>query len=210
MLIGLDLDGTLLDSRLRHVVALYHAAEVSEVPLCDEDAQAYFKLKCDGYSGIEAMRQLGIAQAEDISRRWVEMIESEEMLALDRLYPDTLDMLKRRREHGNVFVLVTGRHNSKLACRQIAKLGLEEYFHDIIIVDPLDRFMSKALAARRHDFNAIVGDTEIDLQWAEDLGVDFYASSFGFRSESYWIKRRVTSYVSLSDIFDAISQIENA
>ena len=205
MLIGLDLDGTLLDSRLRHVVALRKAADALEVPLSEGEAQTYLQLKCDGTSGVEALRQLGIQEAESISKRWVEIIESEELLALDQLYPDTLDALGRQQSRRSEFILATGRQNPAAARRQISRLGLEGYFREIIVVDPRDCSQSKAAATRNHDLSAVVGDTEIDLQWALDLGVNFHASSFGFRSQSYWNRRKVTSYASLPAIFDAIS-----
>jgi phosphoglycolate phosphatase-like HAD superfamily hydrolase len=205
MLIGLDLDGTLLDSRLRHVVALRQAADALAVPLSDDDAQTYFKLKCEGSSGIEALWQLGIPKAEGIGQRWVEIIESEELLAYDRLYSDTIDALERQLVRRNTLVLVTGRQNPPAALRQIARLGLEKYFREIIVVDSRDRSLSKAAATYRHNLSAIVGDTEIDFQWASDLRVNFYASSFGFRSQSFWNRRQVTSHASLSAIFDAIT-----
>jgi phosphoglycolate phosphatase-like HAD superfamily hydrolase len=205
MLIGLDLDGTLIDSRLRHVAALLQAAEACSVLLSENEAQTHFRLKREGSSGIQALRQLGIPLAENIIRRWVEIIESEEMVGLDRLYSDTLQALKLQRDRQDTFVLVTGRQNQALARRQIAKLGLEEFFCGIIVVDPRDCCQTKAAVTRPYDLSTIVGDTELDLQWAADLGSRFYASSYGFRSESYWHRRQVTSYASLSEIFDAIN-----
>ncbi len=204
MLIGLDLDGTLLDSRLRHVVALQQAAATFAMPVSDDNAQAYLRLKRDGNNGVEALRQLGIPRAENISRRWVEIIESEEMLALDRLYPDTLEVLNRQRARGDMFVLATGRQNPAAARRQIARLGLEEFFCGITVVDPLDRSRTKAAATCHHDFNLIVGDTEVDLEWATDLEKSFHASGYGFRTQSFWARRQITSYANLIEIFDAI------
>ena len=205
MLIGLDLDGTLLDSRLRHMVTLQRAAEALAVPLSEDDAQEFFQEKREGNSGIEALRRLGIPSAENISLRWIEMIETEEMLALDRLYPDTMDALMRQWARKSTFVLATGRHDQAAARRQISRLGLQEFFCAMIFVDPLDRSQTKAAATRRYDLGAIVGDTEIDLRWAADLGVSFHASSYGFRSENYWQRHQITSHVTLSEIFDVIN-----
>lgn len=42
-----------------------------------------------------------------------------------------------------------------------------------------------AAATCHHDFNTIVGDTEIDLEWVTDLGKSFDASGYGFRSQRY-------------------------
>jgi phosphoglycolate phosphatase-like HAD superfamily hydrolase len=205
MRIGLDLDGTLLDSRLRHIAALRKAAESLAVPLAEDDAQRYLRLKCDGANGLEALKELRIPEAESINKRWMEIIESEDMIALDHLYPDTLDALGRRQSRPKEFILVTGRQNPSAARRQISKLGLEPYFREVIVVDPQRGAASKASVTRTHDLSEVVGDTEIDLQWAQDLGVNFYASSFGFRSQNYWDRRKVVSYASLSSVFDAIA-----
>jgi phosphoglycolate phosphatase-like HAD superfamily hydrolase len=208
MLIGLDLDGTLLDSRLRHVAAIQQAAEDVEVPMSESKAWAYFQLKCEGRSGIEALQNLGIPLAAMIIRRWIEIIETEEMLAFDQLYPDTMDALKSSRARGNMFVLATGRQNAYAARKQIARLGLEIFFSEIVVIDPLDRSRTKAVATRHHDFDAIVGDTEVDLEWANELKKSFYASSYGFRAQSYWRSRQVTGHITLSEIFDTLSRFE--
>jgi phosphoglycolate phosphatase-like HAD superfamily hydrolase len=209
MRIGLDLDGTLLDSRLRHIAALHKAADRLRVPLTEDDARRYLRLKCDGASGVEALRQLGIQRAENLSKRWTEIIESEDMLALDQPYPDTLDALARQKSCRTEFILVTGRQDPAAVRRQVSRLGLEEYFREVIVVDPRDGAQSKAAVTRNHDLGTVVGDTEIDSQWAHDLGVNFYASSFGFRSQRYWNRRNVASYNSLSAIFDAITRTDS-
>jgi phosphoglycolate phosphatase-like HAD superfamily hydrolase len=204
MTIGLDLDGTLLDSRLRHVATLRRVVESLALPLTEHDAHAYFRLKCDGATGIEALRRLDIPRAEEINGQWISLIESDEMLALDRLYPDTLTALRQRHARGDNFILVTGRQKPAMARRQIASLGLEEFLREIIVVDPRDRSQTKARATSSYALDAVVGDTEIDFQWAEELGVPFHASGFGFRSQAYWRGRQVTSHASLSAILDVI------
>jgi phosphoglycolate phosphatase-like HAD superfamily hydrolase len=206
MLIGIDLDGTLLDSRMRHVAVLQCVAKANGLFLSEHDASRYFRFKCDGASGIDAMRQIGISAAEDISRQWIAMIENEEMLALDKLYPDARETLKRQRTQGNAFILVTGRQNAAAVRRQMTTLGIEEYFRESIVVDPRDRSQAKAAVTRQYGLDAVVGDTEMDLQWAKDLGVRFYASSFGFRSQSYWRRQQIDSHASLAAIFDSIDQ----
>ena len=203
-LLGLDLDGTLLDSRLRHVIALQHAAKALAVPLSEAQVQTYSLLKSNGSSGIEALQQLRISAAKEISQRWVEIIESEEMLAADRLYSDTITALKRAQDQGYSFVLVTGRQNPEAARHQIASLGLKDFFREIFVVNLQNRLQSKATVTRGYNLSAIVGDTEVDSKWAFDLGVEFYASSFGFRSKNFWDNRQVISYASLSAAFDAI------
>jgi phosphoglycolate phosphatase-like HAD superfamily hydrolase len=204
MLIGLDLDGTVLDSRLRHSAALREAASAFGVCLSEEDVSAYSRLKLDGLNGLAALRQLEIAKAESISQRWSEIIENEDLLALDKLYEDVPVALQKATAAGDTFVMVTARRKQDAARKQIAALGLNAFMHEILIVDPRDASACKVAATRHHDLQAIVGDTEADLVWATTLHVEFYASSFGFRSRRYWDGRNIASYPSLSAIFDAI------
>lgn len=205
MRIGLDLDGTLLDSRLRHRLALQKSAAELSLPISDEVVDAYFRWKCDGLRGVAALRRLGLCHAEALAHKWIELIETEDLLASDGLYPDTLPALDSMAD-ANQFFLVTARHDESAARRQIARLGLSPRLENCIVVDAAGAGPTKAQAARGFSLDAVVGDTEADLQWADDLGVAFFASSFGFRSTSYWERRNVTSYGSLSEIFTRICE----
>ena len=201
MRIGIDLDGTLLDSRRRHVEALLRVAGHLAIPFSEDKARCYFELKCNGATGVEALRQLNVPAAEDIAQRWLALIENTEMLTLDKLYPDTLEVLKRQQHAGDIFVLVTARRDSAAVKHQIASLGLEPVLHEIIVLNPMDQTRSKAIATKNHGLQAVVGDTEVDLGWAENLSVPFFASAFGFRSVEYWRQQNVDTYASLSEIF---------
>lgn len=203
MRIGLDLDGTLLDSRARHLAALRQSACAVGVALAEEDILTYWLLKTDGSNGLTALRRLGIPEASKIHQEWVSIIESDHLLALDRIYEDTLQALQRAWALSATFLLVTSRQNPRAAHRQVTDLGLGKYLKEIIVVDAAKR-MTKATVSRDLGLEAVIGDTEVDLEWAQDLGVPFYASCFGFRSRQFWDNRGVTSYDCLSVIFQQL------
>jgi|GEM_PF-1675339 len=203
-LIGLDFDGTILDSRRRHVVALRLAAEQLAEPLSEGVAEAYLHLKCSGASGVDALRKLGVSAAESLAQRWTKLIESDEMLSLDRLYPNVLKSLERHRALGYAFVLVTGRQRAEAARRQVAHFGLSRHLCETIVVDPLSRSETKAMVTQDHGLEGVVGDTEVDLQWALDLNIAFHATSFGFRDEAFWSNRGVKCYGDITSLFDSV------
>jgi phosphoglycolate phosphatase-like HAD superfamily hydrolase len=204
MLIGIDLDGTLLDSRSRHLVALREAANSLNVSLSDETINKYFEIKCDGNSGLTALRLLDVPNPEGISLRWLEIIEDEGLLALDQLYPDALGMLGEAVDRGHQFILVTARHSKESAISQICRLGIATYTTEAIIVDPRDFQTSKGDAAHHWNVDVVIGDSEVDHCWAQDSRVPFYASGFGFRNHSFWARRGIACYSSLTAAFAAI------
>jgi phosphoglycolate phosphatase-like HAD superfamily hydrolase len=201
MLIGFDLDGTLLDSGRRHGAALRQAGSEFDVQFTDDEVSKYLQIKRDGKNGLEALLSLGVGKAKEIHRRWIQLIECEDLVKMDSLYPDTLAALQRTSS-----VVVTSRQDSMLARAQVAKLGILDLLEDFIVIRPQGN-ISKSFVSKNYDFDAIIGDTEVDLQWALDRNIPFYASSFGFRSVAFWSAQNIRAYPSLSEIMDAVERI---
>lgn len=170
--------------------------------------RAYAGLQAGGDNGLTALRKLGVPRAEQISQEeWIQMIEDSDLLVLDRLYDDTLRALEEEHDLSRKFVLVTSRRHADRVHHQIEALGLARFMSDVLVVDGPSG-ITKAAATRDRGLQAVVGDTEVDSQWALDLDVPFYASYFGFRSERFWRAQNVESYGSLSQIFQILrSQI---
>lgn len=198
MLIGFDLDGTLLDSSRRHGEALKRAGSDFDIQFTDDKVSKYLQIKREGKTGLEALRTLGITKAAEIHRRWIQVIECEDLVRIDSLYPDTLATLQRTRS-----VVVTSRQDSTLARAQVAWLGILDLLENFIAIRPQDN-ITKSTASKNYNFDAIIGDTEVDLQWALDRNVPFFASSFGFRSVAFWNAHNIRPYSSLSAIIDAV------
>jgi phosphoglycolate phosphatase-like HAD superfamily hydrolase len=203
MNIGLDLDGTLLDSRERHRVALLRAAEEERVTLPAGLAESFVREKAAGFSGVEVLNRHGVSRAAAIGERWVALIELEGLLDLDRLYPGALEVLAQAAAQGIDFHLVTARRNRESAACQIRSLGLEQHCRSIHIVDPSSpeaagrAGVAKARATRCYGLNAVIGDSEVDWEWARLIGVGFYPVSYGFRNDGFWLGRGLSAYPDL-------------
>ena len=106
-------------------------------------------------------------------------------------------------ERGLQFVLATSRQHPELAKRQLARLGLYTFLEDVFVAvaNCGDR---KSDLTSDLNIQAIVGDTEVDLQWATELGVPFYAVNYGFRSEAFWSDSQQRSWPTLGEALEQI------
>ncbi len=211
MYIGLDFDGTLLDSRERHKVALRHAAEAENVALPQFFENIYFQEKIEGASGLAVLKKHKIEKSEKINDRWIALIEADEMLALDVLYPNVKQILTQQTERGAKFVLVTLRKRQEAAQRQIMLHGLDSLCKSIFVVSHAKSkkkgagsLCAKAEVTQQLNVQAVIGDTEIDQRWASDLTVPFFASAWGFRSRKYWEDCHIRCYQNLASIFSEL------
>lgn len=186
--IGLDFDGTLLDSRARHAAALSQAARELGLVLPDGLPERFVAEKSNGSPGVEVLARHQIARARDLAGRWTVIVEDLELQALDRLYPDVLPCLTEGRRHECRYVVATARQNPAAAVGQAERLGLRLLVEDFIVVDPLRAGVGrrKAEATQHFGLSLIVGDTESDLQWARCLDTRFCALARGFRSDVFW------------------------
>lgn len=124
--------------------------------------------------------------AAQINADWVSFIENERFLMDDMLYSGVAETLRTLSKDNDLF-LVTARNNAAGAIRQIARLGIAQYFSDIAVVQSCAGTPSlKAVELRKHAVDCFIGDTESDLEAARMAGCDFRAVDYGFRSQKYW------------------------
>lgn len=83
--IGIDLDGTVLDCRPRQ-----QAVTCRLVPEVLPHTNALWMLKRDGFSTRAALKKLGLKVPEDFEQRWLELIEHPEYLGLDNQISSSL------------------------------------------------------------------------------------------------------------------------
>ena len=205
MIIGLDLDGTLLDSRARHVEALRLAAAALSISISNNIEEAYLELKRNGLNGRLALEALGVPRSGEIANIWEELIEGRNLLSLDRPYPNALDGLREAIHKGHAFVLATCRQDVSAALDQISEFGLKQLLDSVHVIDPRGHSRTKAAATREFRLDAIAGDTEVDRQWANESGARFCASAYGFRSKECWARMNVRSYDSVADLFHSLT-----
>lgn len=186
----LDLDGPILDGRLRHYACYRRILEAhGYVPLRPED---YWRMK-RARAGRRA--QLAASGAgdlyEEFSRAWLEQIELPELLALDRLQPGVTAKLREWRDLGIRLILATMRRYPERLEGQLVSLGIRAYFGHVVACEHRSGGVGKARMVRATvggldpERCLWVGDTEADVEAARVFGCPVWAVTGGLRTRSY-------------------------
>lgn len=199
--IAFDLDGTLLDSRARHQIVMDDVLKEFGIGLNTDDLVLF---KAEGGNNIDWLIGKGINEdtALSVQKRWIELIESPQYLAKDKLYDGVKDLMSSLSKKNDLF-LITARNNERNAREQIGRLGISQYFTKIIIVKS-DKETSDAKAKYLVDNNIdlIVGDSETDFHAACIAKCECRMLNCGFRSEGFWSKMGMVSYSNLTHLSD--------
>jgi phosphoglycolate phosphatase-like HAD superfamily hydrolase len=194
--IGLDLDGTLIDTAARHKAALIQAAHSAGVELAVGFPEIYYEEKREGTPGRQVLLRYSIPQTEQILREWLKNIEQPSLLRLDCLFPSVLDTLEEMAQNCEFFV-VTARQREAAVREQVRSLGLNSYLTEVLVarLSPVGNVARDKHELTTHlKLQAIVGDSEADQNWANQLGVQFFGVSSGIRNKAFWSKRSVTPF----------------
>lgn len=185
-----DLDGPILDGRLRHYRC--YADILTE--------HGYSPIQIDQYWNMKRNRinrhiQLGASGAEsfydDFLLNWIEKIEQKKYLALDVLQSGSSETLSNWKSQGLRIVLATMRHNSENLEWQLNKLNIFSLFDEIIAIGNGNSGKIKAehvisRVKNIKSLNAVwIGDTEIDIDAAKYLGIDVCAVACGLRTAEF-------------------------
>jgi phosphoglycolate phosphatase len=186
----LDLDGPLLDGRVRHYACYRVILEAAgHVPL---DADRYWEMKRDradrrvqlAASGAEALY-------EPFLRAWLDRIEAPEFLALDRVQPGALEVLSRWKGRGIRLVLATLRRHPDRLRHQLAATGLDRLLDVVVVSRHAGGGAGKAREVREaapglEPSRALwIGDTEVDVAAARALGCPVWLLTCGLRTGAY-------------------------
>lgn len=186
--IAFDLDGTLLDSRQRHVEVLNEVLREEGVKL---DTKGYMDFKAEGRSTKEWLIQKGVNEEESvvINNKWIARIEEDNFLAYDKLYDGIERMLSNLSETSSLYI-VTARNRKENTLKQIKELGIYQYFEKVYVVESSKLTPTlKASILKGDGIDIYYGDTESDEKAAQIAGCLFKAVLNGFRSKNYWEKR---------------------
>lgn len=198
-----DFDGTLLDSRRRHIVVLAEAFHlVTGKVITKKLLDGYLCAKSRGMNTYQYLcSNAGLEReiAKLVSDKWRELIELPENLMCDFLYGDSKHCLEELKSTCQLF-LISARSREALFQKQVVDLGIKDYFEEIICVSPENAIDSKYAKLIKTKACLVVGDSEIDQEAAIKAGILFYALNRGFRHKSYWESKKVKSYCDLSYI----------
>lgn len=194
--VGMDVDGTILDTWDRHRAVLAEVAEGTE-----DIADAWQELKRSGKSSSAALVELGWAPtaAQRIHDAWVAAIEEPRFCALDRPFPDTPSVLAGLAASGINVIAVSARQARGPLVATLRESGIDL---DLRVVAPgpgADLRKAEEVTDLERPI-LVVGDSEVDLGWARALEVPFHALSTGARSEAFWSANAVGTpvYTSLT------------
>lgn len=203
----IDLDGTLIDSKTRHMTVLQKVLD----EFCIKDVSVYnfVQYKTDGFSTknyLESELQIEPVTAEKISFRWGELIESDEVIAKDIWYEDTLEFLTFLKKSEYWVSIVSARKNRNGLYKFIEKSPAIDFLDEIIVVSPIAAKDNKEkyILQNLGDINIVVGDTEAD--YVDDERIRNFLLNRGFRNKKFWKEKNIKSYDSLLQIIFEIEK----
>ena len=188
--IVLDLDGPLLDGRYRHYqcysdILTEHGFDPILMPL-------YWENKRDR---MDRRKLLALSNASDLYDEflasWIQRIETKKYLALDRLQNRVEDILVDWKKSGIRLLLATMRNNPGHLQWQLGKLGILHLLDEVVVVGSSQAGASKSaeikplLSDMRLEEAIWVGDTEVDIYAARELGVKVCTLTCGLRTEEH-------------------------
>jgi phosphoglycolate phosphatase len=190
----LDLDGPLLDGKERH----YHCYRsiLEKFGFKPVGIDEYWEKKRALVNRRNLLNMSGAGMIyDDFLAAWLSMIESPEVLALDKVQEGAVECLRNWKEQGIELTLVTMRKNKRGLEEQLNSTGLRQHLDSVLVSDHAEGGEGKADVVRqfhsdnpdnRFEVNTLwIGDTEADWEAAKSLGCDVVLVSNGLRNEKY-------------------------
>ena len=188
--IVLDLDGPLLDGVQRHYHcyrSILKAHGFEPVPI-----QLYWERKRNRVNRREILALSHATAIYDVFLAdWISMIEQKNCLALDQLQNGVVEVLEEWKHAKIKLLLATMRNNAANLHWQLGQLGIAHWFNQILVVGNVQLGTNKSTAIKpflgNENLDQVmwVGDTEVDIRAARELGVRVCAVTCGLRTEEY-------------------------
>ena len=187
----LDLDGPLLDGKERHYFCYRTILEKFGFESIGIDE--YWEKKRAMINRRDLLNLSGAGEIYDeFLAAWLEMIESADALAFDKVQDGAIDCLGHWSERGMELILVTMRKNRRTLEDQLKTTGLRRYLDVVLMCDHADGGSGKAdrvrnfyPAGKTFKCSLWVGDTEADREAAKYLDCSVVLLSNGLRNEGY-------------------------
>ncbi len=184
-IIFLDLDGTLLDTSMRHYKLYRDILDkkgFTTLPL-----KKFWQMKRTGKKTGDILPEyLSKEFLASFEKEWIEKIEKKSYLQYDELFPGIKEMLSHLNNEFDL-VLVTLRNNTENLHWEIFNLGLNGYFKSIISGEGPKKKLIKNYLINNHNGEAclIVGDTEEDIKTGVELDIPTICVTCGIRSKEF-------------------------
>ena len=202
----IDLDGTIIDSRERHISVMQDVlAGIKNNGFNGDEYMAYKSFGKSSRDYLEEVLRLDRDDAARAAAMWSAKIELSAYIHEDRLYEDALPFLNSVYPLSGI-VFLTARSNDLGLNTELRALDLFPYPDVVIKADPMNALEEKlkAVEAIRKAYEkaeiTIIGDTENEYELAQKTGLKAYILNRGFRCKEFWDARNVKSYGSLEEI----------
>ncbi|AJQ26088.1 HAD family hydrolase [Pelosinus fermentans] len=184
--IFLDLDGPILDGKLRHYNC-YRDIILKDggVPI---DIDQYWNMKRAKIKRDIILHQSQYQNTyENFLQQWIDNIEKKEYLKFDELKPYISDTLSDWRDFAKSIVLVTMRNNHDNLLWQLHHFGIYNLLDNVISCSNIKQEGGKYNELKGLSFNTaiVIGDTEEDTITAEKLGIKVIAITNGLREKKH-------------------------
>jgi carbamoyl-phosphate synthase large subunit len=185
-----DLDGPILDVSRRHYQVYRDLLEErgrSAIPF-----EQYWREKCnrEPHSKIVSRTAGGDADVTWFEQQWLERIETDRYLALDRPWPWAVDVLATLYRDHPLYV-VTVRSNPEQLRTQLERLQMTKWFQAILCRPARQHAAQEKIKAIRERFDPLperavmVGDTEADIECGKALGFVTVGVLSGIRNREH-------------------------
>lgn len=183
--IFIDLDGTILDCKLRNymcykdIVCLFGGNII--------DIEKYWWMKRNKIKQNVILKESDfIGSCGDFMQLWMQNIEHKKYLEYDKLIDGVIYKLNEWKQSNIKLVLVTMRNNKENLYWQLEKNNLYSFF-DRIDVCSGGNGDAKYNSIKEVKFKkaVFIGDTETDERTAELLNIPFLAITAGLREKKY-------------------------
>ncbi|MFN3926856.1 MAG: HAD family hydrolase [Pseudanabaenaceae cyanobacterium] len=182
--IGIDLDGTIVDCYPRQVKVTKYILEVLSLE-ATVDTNTLWHYKRRGYTTADAMLAQGVnpSAVKLFKDMWLEIIERDEWLVLDQPFPWAKDALEKLVMLNFTLVLVTARQRESGVYQLLAQNSLVHFFKEVHIVTAINAIAEKTSILLRIKPFTYCGDSEVDAIAADQAQISFVGVISGQRSK---------------------------
>ena len=182
MKVFFDLDGTLIDSKLR-MYSLFQEL----VPQSKLTFDSYWDYKQNRFTHamlLSEVFKLDKVTIQLFEIKWMKLIETDAYLKFDQPFQGVTEHLVTLQQKGMELYLVTARQFKAKALTQLALFGWQTIFRDILVTEQKyekEELMKPYLSSNKD--NWIIGDTGMDIRTGKNLGINTVAVLSGFQKK---------------------------
>lgn len=180
MALFFDLDGTLIDSKLR----LFNLFKYL-VPNSELNFEEYWELKKQKKSHKNILTSLYDYSEKNLitfEQKWMPLIEDKAYLKLDEPFTGVTEYLQQLNKDNLSIYIVTARQNKDIALKQINSFGWGDLIKAVLVTEQKDNKENLIVPFLEIDkTNWIIGDTDSDIKVGKKLGISTVAVLTGFQ-----------------------------